>query len=199
MFRTIGGFRSWRPVLLLLAGAALGMTLIAPVAARDSAATEPAVTTYTRSASCAGLSFFPNDSATGYFSSGTLRYRTTVEGDGYFLCDPGLPNGAVVTKVQFTLLDETSFRDVVNCAMVRSGLTTATATSAQVLAGPLRTSGDQEGLSERPSDTSIEFATINNAKFGYWLQCKIESNGSSGPQVGIYGAEVIYKISAAKG
>lgn len=196
MSGTIGGPRIWRAALLLLIGAALGATLIAPVAARSSAASAPAVTTYTRSASCAGLSFHPNDS-TGAASTGTLRYRSNGEGDGYFLCDPGLPNGAVVTEVQFTLLDNggSTARDVSSCALVRSGLTRATATSAQVLAGFLATIVDGPDA-QRLTDASIDFSTINNAKYGYWLQCYI---GRGDERVGIYGANVFYRISAANG
>src|SRR4051794_26686528 len=62
-----------------------------------------ATATYTRVASCAGLSFYATDSNTTYSNIGALRTRTdNGGGTGAFRCDPGLPNHAVVTKVQFT-------------------------------------------------------------------------------------------------
>lgn len=192
MFGTIGGRGTWRAMALFLAGAALAATLIAPVAAGNSAASAPSVTTYTRSASCAGLSFYPNDSATGYGAFGTLRTPLT---GGYFLCDPGLPNGAVVTKVQFTVRDNRGSADVTNCALVRTGLTPATAASAQLLAGPLSTSGTPDVV--RLEDASIDFAIIRNTSYGYYLQCNIGDGGSD--SLGIYGANVTYRISAANG
>jgi hypothetical protein len=198
MFGAITDLHIRRRGILLLVGAALAATVMAPVAARDSAASAPAVTTYTRWASCAGLSFYPLDYADGYGAQGTLRTRpySDNQGDGYFLCDPGLPNGAVVTKVQFTVRDAHFISDMTNCALVRSSLIPSRATIAEVLAGPLGTS--EEPGDVRLIDDSIAFATINNAKFGYWLQCRIEAAPASG-EIGLYGANVTYTITATNG
>ena len=192
MFGSITRRRIWRPELRFLAGAVLAATLIAPIANRDSASIAEAAS-YTRSESCAGLSFYPIDSRDGYSSQGTERYLAYTDGgNAYFLCDPGLPNGAVVTKVQFTVRDNDDFKDISNCALVRSGLTPATAATAQVLAGPMGTSATPGVV--RLTDTSIAFATVNNASYAYYLQCRIDGN-----VLGIHGANVTYTITAAKG
>lgn len=195
MFRTVGSLRMWRPALLVLCGAALAAALIGPVAVGKSAAFEPAVTSYTRTASCSGLSFFPLDTADGYGSFNNLRYRANITGsDGSFECDPGLPDGAVVTRVQFTVRDAYSSGNVSACELVRSGLSPAAAASTQVLAGPLGTSGNPGVV--RLNDASIHFATVHNASYAYRVQCTIEGSDLG---LGIYGANVVYTISAAKG
>jgi hypothetical protein len=193
----------WRLLMVIVFGSAVGATLIAPVAAgvtgpgAENAASVIA-TTQTRSASCAGLDFYPSDRQTFYNDVGTLRVRNGTGGKGIFRCDPGLPNGAVVTKVQFTLRDDwPSTIEVKGCSLVRSGLTTTTATSSQRLASVLGTGGAAAPGIVRVTDTSIVHATIDNAKFGYWLECTI--NGATEDGLGIYGADVIYTISAAKG
>lgn len=183
-----------RPITFLVAGAALASLFMGPVLGRGSTGTTPSVTTYTRSVSCVGLGFYPTSSNDGHGAQGTMRYRASSDGDGAFLCDPGLPNGAVVTKVQFTVKDIHSTHEITDCALVRSGLATTTATSYQLLAGPLGTSGTP-GI-KRLTDSSIAYATIDNAKYGYWLQCRI---GGSDLGIGIYGANVTYRITAANG
>jgi hypothetical protein len=195
MSRFIRAARLSPSVILVLAGILVGATFVAPVAARvTGAAAQPAVT-LTRSASCAGLNWYPTDSATGYANDGPLRFSTTLSsGTGVFRCDPGLPNSVVVTKVRFSLRDASIDYQVHGCGLVRSGLTIATATSFQQLATVPETNG-LPGI-VRLADTSIQFATINNTKFGYWLECAIAGDD---PSVGIYGADIIYTISAANG
>ncbi len=99
-----------------------------------------------------------------------------------------------MTKVGFTLRDASIDYQVHGCGLVRSGLTIATATSFQQLATVPDTNG-APGI-VRLADTSIQFATIDNTRFGYWLECAIAGDN---PSVGIYGADVIYTISAANG
>jgi hypothetical protein len=48
----------------------------------------------------------------------------------------------------------------------------------------------------RLQDMTIGFATIDPTKYVYWLQCNL---GQAGQSLGIFGADVIYKISAANG
>jgi hypothetical protein len=99
MLLIVRAARLWRPIFLILAGVLVGATFVAPVAARVTGpGGTPAITTYTRSASCAGLDFYPTDSETLYSTFGTARTHPDL-GSGIFRCDPGLPNGAVVTKV----------------------------------------------------------------------------------------------------
>jgi hypothetical protein len=47
----------------------------------------------------------------------------------------------------------------------------------------------------------IENATVDNANWGYWLECTIPgvTFWDNPPTNGIYGADVIYTITAAKG
>lgn len=185
-------------LFLFVLGALIGIAVIAP-------ATSHAVTKYTRSASCAGLDFYPAMSSTDYDNAGTLRvWRMAVGGymsDGVFRCDPGLPNGAVVKKVQFTALLNDG-NGVGDCSLRRSGLTAATAATGQDLGRvSFHTPGQTTTGAVRLTDSSIANATIDNANYGYWLECLLLSPaGWGGPAVsGLYGANVIYTITAAKG
>lgn len=180
---------------LLLAGAAIDATFVAPVAAQ---VTNPSTTTtYTRSASCAGLDFYPTDSDTRYSNDSMLRYSIAGSGTKVFRCDPGVPNGAVVIKVQFTLFDGEGGSAVAGpCDFVRSGLTTGGAASSQLLASVRATVNDPGTV--RFTDTTIQYATINNASYGYWFECHLDPGDGYG-KPGLYGADVIYTITAAKG
>ncbi len=185
---------------LLLLTALVGIALIVP------AVSEATTTTYTRSASCAGLDFYPTDSRTEYDNTGTMRAWRTGDGpsgSGVFRCDPGLPTGAVVKQVQFTALMEqvtaTQSAGVSSCALRRAGLTVASATTVQDLA---TVQFGAAGGVVRLTDNSITNATIDNASWGYWLECTFNDSwpwDSITPRTGLYGADVIYTISAAKG
>jgi hypothetical protein len=184
-----------RPTFFLAAGIAIG-ALLAPTFDGGGA---QAVTTYTRTNSCGALGGFqPINSATGYahYLNGTRLYWTGG-GTGFFLCNPGLPNKAVVTRVRFTIYDYSAGGEVRNCALVRSGLTPPTAESLQVLASvPATGVSPYSDQPLRPSDTSISYAAIDNANFAYFLQCELSASSSA---VGLYGADVTYKITAANG
>jgi hypothetical protein len=187
--------------LLLLSALAFG-SVVAPSVSQ-------AVTTYTRSASCAGLDFYPTDSRTEYDNAGPVRFQRDGDnpgGTGVFRCDPGLPNGAVVTKVQFTVrLVFTSFyaTGVGDCSLRRSGLTVTTASTAQDLAHVAFYNYATSTGAYRLTDSTISNATVDNANFGYWLECYLSSAYQWGPLAdtpsGLYGADVIYTITAAKG
>ena len=172
------------------------MALIAP-------STSQAVTTYTRSASCAGLDFYPTDSRTEYDNSGTMRVwrsgDTANAGSGVFRCDPGLPFGAVVTKVQFTALLEEGYGPG-DCALRRSGLNESNAATAQDLGRVQFFDGYTTGV-VRLTTSSISNATIDTANWGYWLECSFNDEFRWGvtPTDGLYGADVIYQIPASKG
>jgi hypothetical protein len=195
-----------RALALLAVGAVLGAAVVAPVAAKIARPTAEALAAgqeivYTRASSCAGLDFYPTDDLTYWDNNGTLRVRRAdrFAGQGVFRCDPGLPHGARVTKVQFTIYDnaaEAGWGYIDQCQLLRSGLTVATAQTYQVL-GEVPATGDlaTPGV-VRYTDTTIDYATIDNTKFGYWLACHLESAGND---VGIFGANVIYSITAAKG
>ena len=182
-----------RPTFLVAAGMAVG-ALLAPAFGTGGA---QALTTYTRTASCPALGGFhpiSSDTSYGYIATKLLWLGA---GPAFFLCDPGLPNKAIVTKVRFTILDDTAFGEIQNCALVRSGLTPTTAQSVQVLASVPSTGVPfTSALPLRPSDTSISYATIDNANFAYWLQCELPYTNS---QIGLFGADVTYKITAGNG
>ena len=177
-----------RPTFLLAAGIAIG-ALLAPSFGGSGA---QGVTTYTRAVSCQGLAFQPNtDSA--YTASGTLRSGAN---GSYFICGVDLPHKAVVTRVRFTLLDSGSFGWVTNCALVRVGLEPASATAFQVMA-LVPTTSDSGSQIKRLADTTIDFKTVDNTTFAYFLQCQIQQGAPNA--AGIYGADVTYKITAANG
>jgi hypothetical protein len=171
----------------LLAGA----VVVVPLAGTlfGGAPTAEAVTTYTRSASCAGLDFYPTDSDTAYANLGTARYRTDASGTGVFRCDPGLPTGAKVKKIQFTIDSFATYQ----CLYRRSGLTAAGAETYETIGQVSVVSTG--GVPTRLSTTAITNGTINNASYGYWLECSLPAND----QGRLYGADVIYSISAANG
>ena len=176
-------------LFLLVLGALLGVTLIAPLTAQG-------VTYYTRSASCAGLNFEPDSDSANFGNYGALRtaYNPSVVA---FRCNAALPNGAIVTKVQFTVA-QYYLDDQISCNLTRTGLAASTSPTDYVaMAGPLTTSGLGQGHYEaqRLSTSTITDATIDNASYAYWLQCGLRADATSG----IYGADVIYKISSTKG
>jgi hypothetical protein len=123
-------------------------------------------------------------------------FRRSSNG-GTFVCDPGLPARAVVTMVQFTLLDDVKTAEIRDCALLRSGLTVATASTAQQLASVPGTGVAAAPGIVRKSDSSIDFATVDNARYAYWLKCEITSDNNQ--QTGIFGADVIYTVSAVNG
>jgi hypothetical protein len=176
-----------RPVFFLAAGIAIG-ALLAPAFGGGA----EAVTTYTRAVSCHGLAWQPITYLTEHTAAGTLRSSGST---GYFICNPVLPHKAVVTRVRFTLYDNAAAGWVDNCALVRAGLTSTAAATAQVMASVGMT--QSLGTVQRLEDTTISFATIDNMNYAYYLQCQIRL-GSPNLQ-GIYGSDITYKITAANG
>jgi hypothetical protein len=178
---------------LLVLTALIGIALVVP------AVSDATVTTYTRSASCAGLDFYPTDSATGYDNDGAARIHTTG-GSGAFRCDPGLPTGAHVTKVQFTLEWQGPGPTDFQCALRRSALTVQGVDSAETIASvPGLPGWDGSALGYRVSTSAISNGTIDNANYGYWFECVLPASDGVGYLIGISGADVIYTITAAKG
>jgi hypothetical protein len=98
--------------------------------------------------------------------------------------------------VQFSIWDGSGSSEVKYCGLYRSGLTASGSDTIQELASTPAT-----GIAEAPgyarlTDTSIQHATISNASYVYELQCNLPQAGQS---LGIFGADVIYTISAANG
>lgn len=190
-----GIYAAGKHVGLLAVGAAMGATLMAPVAAATLAphGSIAATITQTRVVNCHGLAFYPVRSSSGYSSGGVARY-----GDGEkttFTCDPRLPHRAVVTKVRFTVRDQSFYSQVSNCALGRSPLAAATAGTIEVMASVPATGAAEVPYTVRLETTSIQYPTINNGAYVYWLQCDVETVG--GEQ--IFGADVTFTITQNNG
>lgn len=198
MFATIRRAGTWRTVSLLVSVSAAS-AFAAGVATSSFAASaaSQASATQTRSVSCSAFGFVPVDSATGsdYFNS--KRIRAGTSGSGFFVCNPGLPDRAVVTRVDFSIWDGSGSSQVKFCGLYRSGLGGATvAETVQELAALPATGIAQAPGFARLTDTSILNSTVNTRSYGYWLQCNLEQAGQS---LGVYGADVYYKITPANG
>jgi hypothetical protein len=174
--------------MLLLVGAVFGALTGAPAMAGD-ATTGAAI--QVRVASCAGLGFHPLNSSTTSKSSGPLRM-----GNGFQICNPQLPHRAVVKKVTFTVYDNSAYGQVANCALVRHRLTGFETPAFEVLGSVQPTGMTQAFGEERLADDTIDYATIDNQRNGYFLQCQIEEYLQT---QGIYGATVSYTISSTDG
>ena len=190
------------PAALFIAG------LLAASALSSGAGAAPAVASsaLTRVASCNAFNFHPINSQTSYDWSGRWLYRSTKGGDGWFVCDPNLPNKATVTRVRFTVRDNSPFVDFQYCGLARSGLTASDAPSGDAVAmGMVQDTGmsDTPGTVRR-SDSTISVATIDESNFTYWLQCRIAlADGDldifMAKNAGIIGADVTYTISSTNG
>ncbi len=194
--------RALRPVVLLVAGMFIAQTTVSVAAGPVSPNA-----TQTRSVSCQGVNFHTIDPDTGYLVVQRLMTRADLVNPnnqplaGFFVCDPQLPDRAVVTKVQFTLMDQSSVARLQYCGLDRSSLKKGSAGNFQTLAQvPTTGMADEPGV-VRQTDSSIEHATIDNTDWAYWLQCRIEFQGSvdNSLSTGIYGADIIYSISSANG
>ena len=107
---------TWASLVVLLVGMLLGAAFVVPLLTPNAA---NAVTTYTRSVSCAGGSFLPVDSDTTYEMNGIRGCDRARTERGLFRCDPGLPHGGVVTQVRFTLVDNSLTAYVGPCWLKR--------------------------------------------------------------------------------
>jgi hypothetical protein len=117
-------------------------------------------------------------------------------------CDPHLPHGAIVTKVEFTLYDNdnSSQFGTLYCHLARNGTGTTTFTSdAQELAAVV-TSGSP-GVTRLSDDTiPTDYATVNAMTKAYWLYCDFfYGSGKPATALGVFGADVYFKITPAKG
>jgi hypothetical protein len=190
-------------VATLLLGAMLGAGISPVLAAPRPEVAQPAVV-QTRAASCAGLAFHPLTSDTHYDYKDTELYMFDPDLTGlpaFFVCNPDLPDRAVVTAVQFTVLDN-SKHEVRYCGLDRSPLKPASAAASQPMASLPRTGGTSASATPRRlSTTHIAHATVDRVNFGYWLQCQLTgpTKDFASDNLGIYGADVVYRISAANG
>ncbi len=84
------------------------------------------------------------------------------------------------------------------CSLYRKSLNPVTADTLQNLMAEVPAT-DGVPLTVRLTDTTIEFAKVDNANFGYHLQCQLSEVSFYGEALGIFGAVVTYKITAANG
>ena len=198
MFRISAFGRTIRPAAMVLLGAVIGAGATPAIAGLHGSA---ATTTQARSTSCQGRNFHPTDSEVAFIMNGNEMTQSVGTGNVSvpFVCDVSLPNKALVTMVQFTLLvNSLTGTSVSNCGLFRSGLTTATVSTTQTI-GVLPAIGSQAGLTRR-STATIAHGTVDTTNWAYWLQCVIPvTDNFAHNNVGIYGADVIYQISAANG
>jgi hypothetical protein len=182
---------------VLLTSVSIASAIAAVVATTPFAATAASsAAAQSRSVSCHAFGFTPVDTATGSDYASSKRYRTGTDGSGFFVCNPGLPNRAVVTKVQFSIWDGSGSSEVKFCGLYRSGLVESSSETIQELAAL-----DPTGIAQAPgfarlTDTSIQNATVNTNNYAYWLQCNLAQAGQS---LGLYGADVVYTITAENG
>jgi hypothetical protein len=159
-----------------------------------------------RATSCSAYDFHPVDNDTWYDYSGMLLYHKVTNdpasqhGSGFFICNPNLPQAAIVSRVQFTVYDNFSGDLVQNCLLGRTPL--AQGGSGYRTLAKVPSTGpavDRTPGRVRLTDTTINFATIDNIRFAYWLQCQVTAEPNTDQFTGIFGANVIYSIDPAKG
>jgi hypothetical protein len=190
--------RTLRGVALFVAGMVAAGTSISVAAPTPAAAT-----THTRVTSCAGLDFHPITSDTSYDWDGGGVWRKPDSGDqrdGFFLCDPQLPDKAVVTRLRFTVVDDTLRAQVRFCALYRQAITVSGANDpAQLMANAGGTDMAGRPGVVRLNTSTIHRATIDHASYGYYLQCQINFQPGFAAETQIIGADVTYRISSTNG
>jgi hypothetical protein len=186
---------AWAAALLAMA------LLLAPSLLRGGSAA--AAANYTRSTSCHGLNWTPMESGTTSNYDNLMRIRVGTEGYGFFGCDPKLPTGATVKKVQFTVYDADNHTEVRYCGLFRSTLDLSGypgEPTAEQIAQVSSTGFEEHTGYSRKSTRAITFGSIDNTRWGYWFQCQINHDQYGAPaNGGIVGASVTYTISAANG
>jgi hypothetical protein len=160
----------------------------------DSSAFVQNATVYTRHFSCVGLGWTPESDTPGWKETGTLIYPAATPGL-YFSCSATIPDGAVVTRVDYAVKDSDATDNVVSCAMFRVNLLTSIGVDEN-MANQVSTTGSTGD--QLLTDATISNATIDNASFAYLLQCFVEQSGTDS-DAGLYGATVAYTISGANG
>jgi hypothetical protein len=191
-----------RSIAQVAMGVVAGALLVGPVMALSAPGAAPAGSVQTRRTSCAAADFHPVDTRLLTKVRDGYVMRGFSDGDGFVTCMPDLPDGAVVTNVDFTYIDTDPGTDLRYCGLFRSDLRAGSAGAFQELA-QLPPSGIATSVPVRRSDMTIKNATVNQGRYGYWLQCLLEGQGNAedgvSPDNGLYGATVTYRISAANG
>jgi hypothetical protein len=161
----------------------------------------PQATVQTRAVSCNGLNFHPIESATSYTWSDAAIIRNNLPGDGFFVCDVALPHRATVTKVRFTVYDDSDRYGVRYCGLVRRASDPRRiAEGAQDVAGAPETGAAARPRTVRLTATPVSGrAVVDNLKYSYYLQCQFEFDTNSKYLLRLYSGDVTYTISSTNG
>jgi hypothetical protein len=147
----------------------------------DSSAFVAAGTTVDGTFACAGTAHVPFNDTTTYDWVGSLLYRTG--GSDLFRCSAHLPDGAIVTSVDWSVLDETA--SDVSCAMWRTNMVTGIGSETNMAAASSTGTPGEVQI----TDSSVASATIDNANHAYFTQCSLNGTASD---MGLYGVTIAY-------
>ena len=108
-----------------------------------------------------------------------------------------LPTRAVVTKVQFMMVDGANRAGLRYCGLYRNSITSRAGVDAQELGAVPELGVAAEPGYRHVSDGTIKNATVDNAQFAYFFQCQMDGGGYGA--IGLIGAGVVYQITAGNG
>jgi hypothetical protein len=188
--------RALRAVGVLCLGIVLGAALVGPVMAGHGTKASAAAT-QARAVSCHAFDFHPLSSGIAFEVTDDAYIWKKSPESATFACGIELPQRAIVTKVQFTVWDDDDEDRLDDCSLRESGLPAISAAGIHTIAEVVTPSDNQMPGTVRVSTTDIDNGTINNIAWAYYLQCTFVGNGLG--SVGIYGADVQFKITAANG
>jgi hypothetical protein len=108
---------------------------------------------------------------------------------GTLRCSASIPHNATVTSVSFHV------RDAVATELGPCKLSRASSTGAVV---DMADAGSTSGMPGNTTltDTTITNPVVDKSAFTYWAQCDLSANSAD---LGIYGVNVTYLITAANG
>jgi hypothetical protein len=175
--------------LVLLTAGVLAAVLVGPVMGARPNATPN--TTYTRAVSCAGIDFTPTDTDTDLTSDGGSIWRSSSNGHATVACNASLPHGAVVKRVDFTVVGYAT-APVSACGLYRVPQAASSAQNVRAVATvPSANSGTRQRVST--SNINAALATVNNAAYAYFLECQLPYLTT------LYSGDVVYAITATNG
>jgi hypothetical protein len=141
----------------------------------------------TRHWSCAGTAWENTDSTESYSLADSEKFATG--GSAIFRCSVDIPDGAVVTEVDFSVVDNDATNDA-DCELWSTAM--ASGVGDETFMAGASTSGTPGNT--QIGTTDITSATVDNAENAYFVQCFIDGTDAS---LGLYGANITYTVSAA--
>ena len=142
--------------------------------------------------SCAGTTWQEAESTATYDLIGSDRFNTSTTGNELFRCNLNVPHGATLTDVAFSVRDTDNTGNDVTCQLWRTNMAASVGTELNMAS--VATTGAPGSV--RISDTTINQATIDNANYAYFMQCRTESGSSTNA---FFGANVTYTVTGAQG